>query len=138
MADGDRFLVIETDTMTGWKRRKGRAVSRPEADDSAAQWRKVSDGRYRFDIEPVVAWLLDITKGDHHDLFMMAMGSGLVETDLASHDVPTVWLKEGEPGGQVWAYTRKGATSPPEWLVKLCEIFEAAGYEAGIRRPGNA
>lgn len=140
----DRCLVIEHDNMTGWDKRLdnmardpwGDTFSREEAKESVA-WRKANiTGRYSYEIVPVTAWLLDITAGDHHDLFMMAIGSGLGETKLVCNDPPTVWVKpDGQPGGHVWAYTRRGVNSPPEWLVKLCEIFENAGYEAGIRRP---
>jgi len=144
MTDDDRCLVIERDTMTGWEKHLINMAENPWADtftreqaEASVAWReKHITRRYSYEILPVTAWLLDITTGDHHDLFMKALASGLSESDLVSHEPPRVCVrKDGQPGGQVWAYTRKGASSPPPWLVSLCEYFEAEGFEAGIRRP---
>ena len=144
MPDTDRCLVIERDTMTGWEKRLNNMAEHPWGDtftreeaEACVAWREKNiTRRYGYEILPVTAWLLDITTGDHHDLFMRALGTGLSETSLVSHEPPRVCARKDEkPGGQVWAYTRRGVTSPPEWLVRLCAYFEAEGFEAGIRRP---
>lgn len=140
----DRCLVIKRDNMTGWKKRLDNMAQSPWADtftreeaEKSVDWRKKNiTSRYSYEIVPVTGWLLDIAAGEQHDLFMMALGAGLAESRLGSHEPPRVCVKpDGQPGGEVWAYTRRGVSSPPEWLVKLCGFFEAAGYEAGIRRP---
>lgn len=138
----DRCLVIERDNMTGWEKRLDNMARDPWADtftreeaEASVDWRKKNiTGRYSYEIRPVTAWLLDITTGDQHDLFMKALGTGIEDDNLIGQ--PRVCVPpEGRAGGQVWAYTRRGVNSPPAWLVKLCEYFENAGHEAGIRRP---
>lgn len=141
-ADNGRYLVIEHDNMTGWEKRLdnyalkpwGDTFSRREAEESV-EWRKAKiSGRYSYVIRPVTVWVLDITTGTHHHLFMKALETGLREED--PYEPPTVRVKpDGEPGGYVFAYTRKGVSSPPDWLIKLCEFFENDGQQAGIRRP---
>jgi hypothetical protein len=138
----ERCLVIEHDGMTGAERRLDNMAEEPWGDtfsreqaEATVDWRKKHiTSKYSYEIRPVTAWLLDITTGTHHELFMKALGSGFEEHDPFSP--PRVCVrKDGKPGGQVWAYTREGVDSPPEWLVNLCGYFESAGYEAGIRRP---
>lgn len=140
----DRCLVIERDNMTGWEKRLGNMAQSPWADtftreeaEASVDWRKKHiTSKYSYEIVPVTGWMLDITTGDHHDLFMRALGTGLSEQDMVSHEPPRVCVPpDGRAGGQVWAYTRRGVNSPPAWLVKLCEYFENEGFEAGIRRP---
>jgi len=138
----ERCLVIEQDRMTGATRRLdnmtqepwGDSFTREEAEESVASRQKIITSRYQYEIRPVTVWMLDITSGDQHELFMKALDSGLCEED--PFEPPRACVrKDGKPGAQVWAYTRKGVTSPPAWLVSLCELFENEGYEASIRRP---
>lgn len=142
MTDTDRCLVIEHDNMTGAERRLdnmgetpwGDTFTRDEAEATVELRKAIITGRYRYEIRPVTAWLLDITTGDQHELFMKALGTSFQEED--PFESPRVCVRpDGNPGGHVWAYTRKGLNSPPAWLVSLCEFFENDGYEAGIRRP---
>ena len=145
MAD-ERCIVIEHDGMTGNKRRLDNMASSPWADtftraeaDEMVAWRKANiTSKYSYEIRPVIAWCLDIEDGVHHDLFMAALGTDFREED--PFDPPRVCVRRNElghevPGGLVWAYTRKGTSSPPEWLVSLCAFFEDQGLKAGIRRP---
>lgn len=148
-----RYLVIQTDRMTGWEARLdnfstspwGDTFAREEAEKSVG-WRKAHiDSRYGYEIRDVTVWCLDIIAPDagpadasavHYALFMEALGTEYRETD--PFDSTKVMMRaDGKPGGQVWAYTRRGVTSPPEWLVKLCAHFEDRGYDAGIARPVN-
>lgn len=142
MADDDRCLVIECDNMTGAERRLdnmahdpwGDTFTRAEAEATVSWRRKNITNRYGYEVRPVTAWLLDITTGDHHDLFMRALGTHFREEDPSTTTRVCV-RPDGKPGGHVWAYTRKGVTSPPEWLVRLCGYFEDEGFNAGVRRP---
>lgn len=142
----ERCIVIERDNMTGAEKRLnnmaedpwGDTFTREEAEASVEWRRKHITSRYSYEIRPVTGWMLDITTGTHHDLFMAALGTDFREED--PFEPPRVCMRRDEAGseasgGQVWAYTRRGVNSPPAWLVSLCEFFENEGYEAGIRRP---
>jgi hypothetical protein len=140
--ESERCLVIERDNMTGAERRLDNMGEDPWGDtftreqaEATVKWRQEHIvSRYGYEIRPVTTWLLDITTGEQHELFMKALGASFREED--PFDSPRVCVrKDGKPGGQVWAYTRKGVNSPPAWLVSLCEFFENEGYEASIRRP---
>lgn len=137
-------LIIERDNMTGWTRRLdntsaspwGDTFTRAEAEASVA-WRKAHiSGRYTYEVRPVTAWRLDIEGREHIELATMASDTGLLQND--PDGPPIVCIRDdGKPGAQIWAYTRRGETSPPAWLVQLCAAFEDAGLTAGIARPVN-
>lgn len=143
-ATDERCLVIEQDRMTGATRRLDNMAQDPWGDtftreqaEEAVDWRKKNiTSRYGYEIRPVTVWLLDITSGDQHELFMKVIGSEFHEED--PFEPPRACIrKDGKPGAQVWAYTRLGVANPPKWLVSLCGVLENDGYEASIRRPVN-
>lgn len=144
MAAEDRYRVIERDGMTGNERCLDNMAADPWGDTftleqakATVAWRmKHISGRYGYEIRAVTVWRLDIEGAEHHDLFMMAVGKPGEEDPF---EVTRVCVRDdGKPGGQVWGYTRKGTTSPPEWLVKLAAFFEdEKGLKAGIARPVN-
>jgi hypothetical protein len=127
----ERCLVIERDNNTGATRRLdnmatdpwGDTFTRPEA-EASVKWREEHISRkYSYEIRPVTGWVLEIGPGVHHDLFMAALNTKFREED--PYESPTVRVRpDGKPGGQVWAYTRKGVSHPPAWLVGLCAFFE--------------
>lgn len=142
MSADERCLVIEQDRMTGAIRRLnnlavdpwGDTFTREQAEASVAWLEKNITNRYGYEIRPVTVWMLDITTGDQHELFMKVIGSKFHENDPFVPPRACV-RKDGQPGAQVWAYTRRGVSSPPAWLVSLCGVLENDGYEASIRRP---